>query len=162
VHSNGNRMLASLRQWRWREIARWWLAGVAFLAFNLVSLYLLHGLFSLSLAWATLACAEVGTVLRFLINDRWVFGHQRPTWVRLWQFHVANAGGFAIWWSVSNLLSRFGVHYLLASVGGTACSLLFSVVTSFLWVWRKPGKRGPSRPPLPDESHQSSLDLTVG
>jgi putative flippase GtrA len=86
---------------------------------------------------ATSAGAEATLLLRFLINDHWVFGHQRPTWRRLWQFHLASAGGGAIWWAIANLLPRFGIHYLLAAIAGTACSVMFSLTTNFFWIWRR-------------------------
>ena len=76
-------------------------------------------------------------VIRFLINDRWVFGHRRPTWTRLGQFHVASAGGGVIWWTLANLLPRFGFPELLAAIAGTAGSVVVSMATNFLWVWRK-------------------------
>jgi putative flippase GtrA len=80
--------------------------------------------------------AEATLLSRFLVNDRWVFGYRRPTWTRLWQFHVASAGGGVIWWTVANVLPQFGVHYLLAALAGTACSVIFSMATNFLWIWR--------------------------
>jgi putative flippase GtrA len=73
----------------------------------------------------------------FLINDAWVFKNKRPSWRRLWQFHVAGAGGFAVWLVVTNTLPLVGVHYLIASVAGSAASMLFSILTNFLWIWRK-------------------------
>jgi putative flippase GtrA len=85
---------------------------------------------------ATLLAAEVMTVLRFAINDRWVFGQRRPAWVRFWQFHVACASGAAIWFAAANVLPRFGVHYLLASATGSALSVSFSMGTNFMWIWR--------------------------
>ncbi len=88
------------------------------------------------LTLATLITAETGTILRFFANDRWVFGHPRPTIARFWQYHVANAGGFVIWWGVSNALPSLGMHYLLASLAATACSVSFSMLTNFLWIWR--------------------------
>ena len=105
----------------WRSLGRWWIVGLAFTGGGLLVLYVLKDLFRLPLVVATAAGAEVTLLLRFLINDRWVFGHRRPTWTRLWQFHVAGAGGGVIWWIVANLLPRFGVHYLLAAIAGTAC-----------------------------------------
>jgi len=36
----------------------------------------------------------------------------------------------------SNALPRFGVHYLIASTAGSACSVFLSMFTNFLWVWR--------------------------
>jgi putative flippase GtrA len=85
----------------------------------------------------TLLAAEVTTVLRYGINDRWVFGQRRPRWRRFWQFHVANAGGFLIWLAMVNILPRWGVQYLLASTAGTASSVLVGMATNFLWIWRK-------------------------
>jgi putative flippase GtrA len=121
----------------WRSLARWWIVGLAFTGGGLVVLYVLRDILRLSLIVATTAGAEATLLLRFLINDRWVFGHRRPTLTRLWQFHVASAGGGAIWWIVANLLPRFGIHYLLAAIAGTACSVMFSMATNFLWIWRK-------------------------
>jgi hypothetical protein len=37
-----------------------------------------------------------------------------------------------------------GVYYLLASTAGTACAVLFSLTTSFLWIWRKRQQRAPA------------------
>jgi putative flippase GtrA len=115
---------------------RWWIVGLAFTAGGLGVLYVLHGVLGLSLIAATSVGSEALLLIRFLINDRWVFGNPRPTWKRLWQFHVASAGGGIIWWVVANLLPRFGIHYLLAAIVATACSVLFSMATNFFWIWR--------------------------
>jgi len=120
----------------WRRLARWWIVGLAFYAGGLGVLYLVIDGLRLPLLTGTLLTGEVTVLLRFLVNDRWVFGHRVPTWTRLWQFHIASAGGAAIWWMVSNALPRFGVHYLIASTAGTACSVFLSMFTNFLWVWR--------------------------
>jgi putative flippase GtrA len=129
-----------LSQWMervpWRALGRWWIVGLAFTGGGLVFLYVLRDVLRLPLVVATLAGAEATLLLRFLINDRWVFGYRRPTWTRLWQFHVAGAAGGAIWWIVANLLPRYGVHYLLAATAGTACSVMLSMGTNFFWIWR--------------------------
>lgn len=122
---------------RWQSLSRWWIVGLAFTGGGLIVLYVLRDLLRLPLMAATAAGAEVTLLLRFLINDAWVLGHRRPTWTRLWQFHVASAGGGAIWWVVANVLPQFGIHYLLAATAGTACSVIFSVTTNFFWIWRK-------------------------
>ena len=131
---------------RWRALARWWAVGMLFLGWSLGVLYLLKDKLLLPLLLATLITAEAGTCLRFLVNDRWVFEHQRPTLRRLWQYHVANAGGFVIWWAVSNVLPALGIHYLLASVAATACSVGLSMLTNFLWIWRRRLPPVPGRP----------------
>jgi len=120
----------------WRSLGRWWIVGVAFYGVGMGTLYLFHDILGMTLILATLMAAEFTTLIRFVINDRWVFGHLRPTWRRLWQYHVAGAGGTAIWWTVSNILPRFGVYYLVAATIGTGCSVFFSMFTNFLWIWR--------------------------
>jgi putative flippase GtrA len=75
-------------------------------------------------------------VLRFGVNDRWVFGNPRPTWRRLIEYHAAVISSSIIWWAVTNVLPLFGVHYLIASLFGTATSVGWSMVTNFMWVWR--------------------------
>jgi putative flippase GtrA len=99
-------------------------------------MYMLVEAMRIPLLAATTVSAEITIVLRFLINDRWVFGYKRPTWNRLLQFHVASAGGGVVWWAVANTLPHFGVHYLIASITGTACSVCFSMATNFFWIWR--------------------------
>ena len=132
-----NKFKPFLERVPWRALARWWIVGLSFTGAGLMVLCLLHDLLHLSLIVATTAGAEATLLVRFLINDRWVFGHRRPTLARLWQFHVAAAAGGAVWWVVANLLPRFGVHYLIAATAGTACSVVLSMATNFLWVWRK-------------------------
>jgi putative flippase GtrA len=121
----------------WKAIARWWITGGSFVLIGLATLYLVIDVFRMPMLWGTLVAAEATTLLRFVINDRWVFGNGRPTWRRLGQFHLANAGGFVIWWAVINILPKWGVQYLIASVAGTACSVVVSMATNFLWIWRK-------------------------
>jgi putative flippase GtrA len=70
-------------------------------------MYVLVGMLYLPLLAATTINTEVPIMLRYLINDRWVFGHRRPTWRRLWQFHLASAGGAIVWWIVASALPRF-------------------------------------------------------
>ncbi len=121
---------------KWQALARWWVVGLLFTGWGIGALYLLRGRLMFSLFSATLITAEVGTILRFLVNDRWVFGSPRPSLGRLWQFHVANAASFIIWWGLGNLLPMLGMHYLVASVAATACSVGISMITNFGWVWR--------------------------
>jgi hypothetical protein len=49
---------------------------------------------------------------------------------------AAAAGGFLIWWSATNFLSAWGVHYLMASLLATGVSVAWSMFTNFLWIWR--------------------------
>jgi len=121
---------------RTMAIARWWIVGIVFFGLTIPALYLLHDQLGLPLPVATLLAGEFLTVLRFGVNDRWVFGNPRPTWRRLIEYHAAVISSSIIWWGVTNLLPLFGVHYLVASLFGTATSVGWSMVTNFLWVWR--------------------------
>lgn len=126
-----------LQRLPWRSLGRWWIVGLGFYVGGLGVLYLFRDVLALPLMLGTLVAAELTALLRFLINDRWVFGHARPTWRRLWQYHVACAGGTAVWWIVANALPQFGVHYLVASTIGTGCSVFFSMLSNFAWIWRR-------------------------
>ena len=121
----------------WRSLGRWWIVGLGFYGVGLGVLYLFTSVLKLPLMIGTLLSAEITLVLRFFVNDRWVFHYRRPSWIRLWQFHIASAGGGTVWWIVSNTLPRFGVHYLIAATVGNACSVFFGMASNFLWVWRK-------------------------
>lgn len=115
---------------------RWWIVGMTFVAVNMAFLYLFVDILHWPVVFATVVAAEAGTLLRFLANDRWVFGRPRPTWRRLWQYHVANAASIGIWWAATNIFALVGVHYLLASILAMGCSVLLSMLTNFLWIWR--------------------------
>lgn len=120
------------------QVLRWFAVGVVFAAAGLALIKLMAGILSWPYALATFLSGEICTILRFLVVDRWVFGHGRPTLTRLGQYHVANALGFAIWWSAANALKYVGVHYLVASVLAMFFSVGFSMASNFLWIWRKP------------------------
>jgi len=120
------------------QVQRWFVAGVLFAGIGLGLLKVLAGILAWPYSLATLCSGEVCTLLRYLMVDRWVFGNQRPTMKRLWQYHVANAIGFAVWWSAANLLKYVGVHYLAASVLAMFFSVGFGLASNFLWIWRDP------------------------
>ncbi len=116
---------------------RWFAVATLFTALGLALLKLfvdgLHWHYALS----TLVQSEICNLLRFLVNDRWVFGYPRPTWKRLVQYHVANAMSFALWWGAANALKALGMNYLLASVFAMVAGFSVSWFTNFRWIWRK-------------------------
>lgn len=120
------------------QVVRWLTVGFMFAFVGLGSLKLIAGVLGLPYTLATLISGEIGTILRFLVVDRWVFLHPRPTFRRFWQYQIANALGFGIWWSVANLLEAAGVHYLVASVLAMFFSVGVNMLSNFGWVWRKP------------------------
>jgi putative flippase GtrA len=127
------------------KVVRWFAIGFLFAVVSLGLLKLLGGSFAWPYAVATFCSGEICAILRFLAVDRWVFSHRAPTWKRLWQYHVANALGFGIWWGVANLLKAAGVHYLLAAVLAMFFSVGFNILSNFLWIWRKPADAGVSQ-----------------
>jgi len=122
---------------------RWWIVGLALYAASLGTLYAFAHLLGMNLWIATLLSGELLLLLRFLINDRWVFHFRLPTWHRLWQYHLASAGGASVWWIIANVLPNFGVHYLLAATAGSACAAIFGMATNFLWIWHKRSRSTP-------------------
>ena len=122
--------------WRWQEIVRWLVVAAGFTMGSLGVLYVLKDRLGLPLAAATLLSAEIATLLRFFVNNRWVFDDGTATLRKLWQFHWANAGSFVIWWMISNLLPRYGMHYMVAATAGAAGSAAFGMLSNFLWIWR--------------------------
>lgn len=71
------------------SVVRWWIVGFIGTALDLLLLYFLVDIMRLNLPVATFAAGEFATLMRFVVNDRWVFGHRSPTWKRLWQYHLA-------------------------------------------------------------------------
>jgi putative flippase GtrA len=127
--------------WESRRIAAWVLVG---LAASVLELALLRGLYEL-LRWplplATLVAAETLIILKFLLNDRFVFRHHWPTVPRLMRYHGASAGALAVYWVAINAITLLaGVPYVLAFVVSTAAAFTWSLLTNFLWVWARPAQ----------------------
>lgn len=136
-----------LPQWiREPRTWRWIIVGFGTTAANLVLLYVLVDKLAVAFVFAPLISGEVSLIFRFLVIDRWVFGHRHPTWKRLGEYHLAAAGGFALWWTVSNVLVLLGTHYLLAALLAIGSSLALGLFTNFRWIWRN---RPPAMPPAP-------------
>src|SRR5579884_3952671 len=128
------RMIRTLLGKPW---VRWVAVGGFFELISTPLLYVLHGLWLMPLLAATVLVAELTTLPRFFVNDRFVFGHRQASWRRLWQYHVACAGSFVAWFSVANLLPALGVHYIIASLCGTGCSVGLALISHFAWIWRR-------------------------
>jgi putative flippase GtrA len=114
-------------------------AGLGFAA-ALIELGLLRLLVDAWLvpAWlASVLAAEALILARFAIADRWVFRFPRPTFDRLARYQGACLGALGVYLVTFNaVMLGGGADYRLAFVAGTAASVLWSLATNFLWVWR--------------------------
>ena len=119
------------------KLIRWLILGFSFVFVSTGFLYLFVDFLQIPILWATFLAAESSTVLRFIANSFWVFGVKKLTFRECWQFHLANAGAFFVWWSVTNALIYFGTHYLLAGILAVGSSMFLSLYTNFFWIWRK-------------------------
>jgi putative flippase GtrA len=125
------------------SVVRWLTAGLIFLGLNTGLLYLLVQLMGLRVAIATIVSAEICTILRFILNERWVFSTHLLSWRRLLQYHVANGGAFLVWWGGANILTGFGINYIVSSILAVGLSTGFSFISNFFWIWRK--RNGPGK-----------------
>jgi putative flippase GtrA len=133
----GRGVLELLEPGNCARLLKWFGAGLAMMGITTVFLFLFVDTLGLSVPVATLLAAEAGTLLRFLINDYWVFVRRNPTFRSCVHYHIANAGAFAVWWVTANLLTVLGMHYLVAGIAAVGCSTLVSLTTNFFWIWRK-------------------------
>ena len=122
--------------WHTRRIASWFVIGLTASLLELALLRLLYEILTWPLPIATATAAEVLIIVKFLLNDRWVFGHAWPRLHRLIKYHGASAGAFVVYWVVVNGLGvLLGVEYVVAFVVGTAAAFAWSLMSNFLWVW---------------------------
>lgn len=119
-----------------RRVSGWFALGVAAAGVELALLRLLYEVWQWPLPIATATAAEALIVAKFLIADRWIFGHPRPNWDRVLRYHGACAGAFVVYWLVINGLTELmGVPYAIGFLLGTAASFAWSLASNFLWVW---------------------------
>jgi putative flippase GtrA len=122
--------------WHTRRVASWVLIGLTASLVELALLRLLYEILRWPLPLATATAAEALIVVKFLVTDRWVFGHPTPTVERLVRYHGASAGAFVVYWLVVNGLGVLvGLPYVAAFLLGTAAAFAWSLISNFLWVW---------------------------
>ena len=121
-----------------RRLAGWTILGVAAAGAELALLGALYQGLHVALPVATALAAETLILVKFVVADRWVFGHPRPALDRAIRYHGACAGALVVYWLVMNALAvGLGVVYTLAFLLGTAASFLWSLLTNFFWVWAR-------------------------
>lgn len=119
-----------------RQVVSWFVLGVSASLVELGLLRLLVEVVLWPLPIATAVAAEILILCKFVIADRWVFGHERPALDRLVRYHGACLGALIVYWLVINGLAELvGLPYVLAFVLGTGASFAWSLVSNFRWVW---------------------------
>ena len=121
-----------------RRVGGWFVLGVSAAVVELTLLRLLVDVFAWPLFVASLVAAETLILVKFVIADRLVFGHARPAFDRLVRYHGACLGALIVYWLVINgLVEVLGVPYTAGFVLGTGASFAWSLVSNFLWVWKR-------------------------
>jgi uncharacterized membrane-anchored protein len=92
--------------------------------------------------------------------------------MRLWQYHVANAGSLVLWVIIYNLSGMLfqidgiflaqwqgtAIERAIKSLLATAFSVGLSMITNFLWIWRTKASRN-YQPPSTKPRSRSQLSL---
>jgi len=117
----------------------WFVLGVVAAVVELALLRVLVEIVTWPLALATAVAAETLILAKFVIADRWVFGHARPTIERLVRYHGACFGALLVYWLVVNgLATLVETPYVVGFVLGTAAAFAWSLFSNFRWVWAVP------------------------
>lgn len=120
-----------------RQLSGWLVVGVAAAGLEFGLLRLLTNGLGLALWLSSAVAAEVLILGRFLVMDRWVFRHARPSLERLLRYQGACLGALLVYWLVINTASgALGLPDWIGFLVGTGAALGWSLLTNFLWVWR--------------------------
>jgi putative flippase GtrA len=153
-------------------LVRWWIVGIGFAVGSIPMLQVFEQNMQMPPWLSSILVAELTTLLRYPMNDRWVFRRPRLSWVRLWQYHVANAGSAVLWVIVYNTLGILfqmdgtflaqwqgtAIERTIKALVATAFSVGLSMVTNFLWIWRSKASRS-YQPPSTKPKSRSQLSL---
>src|SRR6266566_1321725 len=88
-----------------KRVLTWSILGVTASGVEYGLLYLLSEWLRWPLPLASIVAAEVLILAKFLVADRWVFGHPLPGWDRLLRYHGASAGALIVYWVAFNALA---------------------------------------------------------
>lgn len=151
-------MKLSLQSILANSVVRWWIVGIGFTVASIPLLHFFEKDLHVTKLISSIVVSEFLTLLRYLVNDRWVFGHPKPSWMRLWQYHVANAGSSVLWLLTYNLLGYwFKIEGAIAVIIATTLSVGLSMATNFLWIWRSKVSRNYN----PSKSSKTKSQLSL-
>jgi putative flippase GtrA len=123
-------------RFRVKRVLTWSVLGVTASGVEYGLLYLLSEWLHWPLPLASIVAAEALILVKFLVADRWVFGHPLPAWDRLLKYHGASAGALIVYWVAFNALAvLLSLPVAIAFVAGTGAAFAWSLMSNFLWVW---------------------------
>lgn len=120
-----------------KKIILWLFYGVITTFLSTILLFYLVDISKIDLPLASALSGEISLLIRYLMNNFLIFESKNLGMIKLLKFHVAMLLGFSIWWSITNILSFIGLHYIVAALTATLISTLINLGTNFKWVWRK-------------------------
>ena len=128
-----------LKKSRLARVALFGAAGVAgqTIVFEVLGIWL--GLLRPSLA--TLAGAELGVIINFLLNNRYSFNDRlhAPVWSRLLRFHIVVSGSLFIQWLFVFVAESYTADFWVIN-GAYVAGILLGFISNYtwytLWVWK--------------------------
>lgn len=120
-----------------KKIFIWVLIGLLIVLISTLCLYIFIDLLELPVEVATLINAEILISFRYYLLKIFIFkSKSKNALISLFNFHMASAAGFAIWWLITNLLVNQGFFYIYANLIGMIFSVFFNFISHFFWIWK--------------------------
>lgn len=123
IQENRNKLLA------------WILSGFSLVILSNLITYMLVDYFSIIFIIASTFAGISCNILRFFINNFWIFKEKRFRLKSFIRFQLGNSFSFVVWWLIANLLVKGGLNYLIAINIATTVSTLLNLFINFFWVW---------------------------
>lgn len=123
------------------KLLKWLCTGFLALALTTLLLYLCVDILKFDMGFSTIVSAEIVTLTKFFLLNRWVFGRFKVTLKELLKYHAANSFAFIAWLVIVNLLASSGVYYLFANIVTVLITTTINMLTNFKWVWKEEWKK---------------------
>lgn len=117
------------------RILRFAVVGGTGVIVNTSVLYVLSRWAGLPLVAASALAVELAAISNYLLNDTWTFAARSPSLRRFVKFNTASLAGLALNVLSVWLLTRLGLHLLVANLIGIAAGFAANYAFSVRWVW---------------------------
>ena len=118
-----------------KKIIQWLVSGVGLFLFCNLILYLFVDIIKVKLFISSIIVAEIGLLIRFIINQKIIFKSKNNFFVHLLKFHSASLMSFLLWIGLINYLNFIGLHYLYSSLIAIIISTSVNFLFHFFWIW---------------------------